>query len=303
MQMLSRLKQWLSASRAPTAEAQAPIADEPAAWTEDGISDEWFASHFRYAADVVHDALSAVLAPSASSLLDFGCYDGITGLGLTLRHRWKRVIGVDIDPGFDALPRLAQEQIRLQRLPLGLEFRRIAPNESLAPIGPVDAIMSWSVFEHVERSILDRVVADFHTVLVPGGYCFLQVDPLFFSPQGSHLGRFATAPWAHLRKTDDELERFVMAATAGIVPPDEITEQFRSMSFEQYKRFIFRHYRELNRITADELLALFARNGFDLVWEKRRRTTEAIADELVGRYDADLLRTCEIFALFRSSRT
>jgi len=302
MQMLSRLKQWLSASPAATAEVQTSPADQPATWTDGQISDEWFASHFRYAADVVHDALSPVLDPSASSLLDFGCYDGITGLGLMLRHGWKRVIGVDIDPGFDALPRLAREQIRLERLPSRLEFRRIAPNESLAPTGRVDAVMSWSVFEHVERSILDRVVADFHSVLAPGGHCFLQVDPLFFSPQGSHLGRFATAPWAHLRMADDELERFVMAAAPGTVPADEITEQFRSMSFDEYKRFIFRHYRELNRVTADELVALFTRNGFSLVWEKRRRTTESIPDDLAGRFDEDLLRTCEILALFRSTR-
>jgi len=219
-----------------------------------------------------------------------------------LRLRWKRVVGVDIDPGFEALPRLAQEQIALRQLPRALEFRRIRPNDSLAPIGQVDAIMSWSVFEHVERTILDRVVADFHAVLAPGGYCFLQVDPLFFSPQGSHLGRFATAPWAHLRMSDDELERFVMAAAPGTVPPDEITEQFRSMPFDEYKRFIYRHYQELNRVTADELLALFLGNGFDLVWERRRRTAEPVPPDLADRYDEDLLRTCEIFALFRSDR-
>ena len=307
--MLSRLRRWLatdtpSADRPPTdpAAGNPPAAAEAlAAWTEDRISDEWFASHFRYAADVVHEALSPVLDPQVSSLLDFGCYDGTTALGLMLRRGWRRVIGVDIDPGFDALPRMAREQIGLAQLPRGLEFRRMLPNESLAPIGRVDAIMSWSVFEHVERSILDRVVADFHCVLAPGGYCFLQVDPLFYSPQGSHLGRFATAPWAHLRMTEAELQRFVMAAAPGTVPADEITEQFRSMSFDEYKQFIFRHYQELNRVSADELIALFTRNGFTLVWEKRRRTVEPIPADLLARHDEDLLRTCEIFALFRSA--
>jgi SAM-dependent methyltransferase len=291
----SILRQWLTAPRLP--------AVEPApAWTDDRITDEWFASHFRYAADVVHQALSPVLDPASSTLLDFGCYDGITGLGLVLRHRWRRVIGVDIDPGFEALPRLAREQLGLPALPPALEFRRIEPSESLGCLDRVDAIMSWSVFEHVERSLLDRVVAGFHDVLRPGGYCFVQIDPLYFSPQGSHLGRFATASWAHLRMSEDELERFVMAAEPGTVPADEITEQFRSMSFDEYKRFIFRHYRELNRVTAEELLALFARNGFSLVWEKRRRSSELIPPELAGRFDEDLLRTCEIFALFRSTR-
>jgi hypothetical protein len=295
MQFLSRLAQWLSTSQTATDVATS-------AWSAERITDEWFASHFNYAANVVQEALAPVCDPRASTLLDFGCYDGITGLGLLLRHRWQRVIGVDIDPGFDALPRLAREQIGLERLPPGLQFRRIATGETLAAVGRVDAIMSWSVFEHVDRKLLDSVVADFHSTLVPGGHCFVQIDPLYYSPLGSHLGRFAAQPWAHLRMADEELERFVMTAVPQTVPADEITEQFRSMPFDEYKRFIFRHYRELNRITADELLALFARNGFELLWQKRRRTDEPVPAELAGRYDDDLLTTCEIFALFRSDR-
>jgi hypothetical protein len=293
--VLARLWHWLFQPRAPA-------IPPSTSWTGERITDEWFGSHFNYAADVVHDALSPYLDPAASTMLDFGCYDGSTALGLMLRHHWKGVIGVDIDPGFEALPRMSREQLGLERLPPGLEFRRIRPSESLAALGPVDAIMSWSVFEHVEQAILDPVVADFHSVLACGGLCFVQIDPLFFSPQGSHLGRFAASPWAHLRIAEDELQRFVMAASPETVPAAEITEQFRSMPFDEYKRFVFRHYQELNRITADELLALFTRNGFDLIWEKRNRTTEPIPADLAARYDEDLLRTCEIFALFRSTR-
>jgi hypothetical protein len=280
---------------------QSPAADA-GRWSTDRISDEWFGSHFNYAADVVHQALSPLLDPSKTSMLDFGCYDGTTALGLVLRHGWKQVVGVDIDPGFDALPRLAREQIGLEDLPKNLVLRRIRPKESMAEVGRFGAIMSWSVFEHVERELLDPIVADLHSALEPGGYCFLQVDPLFFSPQGSHLGRFAIAPWAHLRLSEQELERQVLSAAPETVPPDEITEQFRSMSFDEYKRFIFQHYLDLNRITADELVDLFVRNGFSIVWQRRRRTDESIPVDLAKRYDEELLRTCEIVALFRSAR-
>ena len=156
-----------------------------------------------------------------------------------LRHGGRGVIGVAIDPGFEARPRLTREQLGLTQLPRDLEFRRIRPSESLAPIWPVDAVMSWSVFEHVEQPSQDLVAADFHSVLAPGGCCFLQVDPLFFSPEGSRLDRFAATPWAHQRITDDELERFVMAAAPGTVPPGEVAEQFRSTSFDEDKRFFF----------------------------------------------------------------
>lgn len=290
--MIGALREWLRARRRSNG------GDAP--WSDAGISDEWFASHFRYAADVVHDALASRLDPAAASLLDFGCYDGITALGLLLRHGWRRVIGVDIDPGFDCLPRLAREQIGLARLPVNLSFQRIEPSQPLAPLGPVDAIISWSVFEHLARAILDDVVADFRATLRPGGYCFVQIEPLFYSPHGSHLGRFATAPWAHLRMTEDELEATIMRALPETVPASEITEQFRSMPFEEYKRFIFRHYLELNRITADEVLDLFRRHGFELLWERRHRTELPIPTDLSLRFDHDLLATREIVALFQA---
>src|SRR5512133_3185267 len=77
------------------------------AWNDAGLSDEWFRSHFHHAADVVHSKLAPYCDPASASLLDFGCYDGITSLALVLRYGWKQVLGVDMDPGFDALPRLA----------------------------------------------------------------------------------------------------------------------------------------------------------------------------------------------------
>jgi hypothetical protein len=44
------------------------------------------------------------------------------------------------------------------------------------------------------------------------------------------------------------------------------------------------------------------RNGFALLWEKRRRTSEPIPDRLLDLHDEEVLRTCEIFALFQSAR-
>ena len=269
-------------------------------WDGAAIRDEWFRSHFHYAADVVHSKLAPHCDPASATLLDFGCYDGITPLALALRHGWQRVVGVDIDPGFDALPRLAREEIGLAQLPANLEFRRIAPGESLRALGPVDALMSWSVFEHVDRPLLDGVVADLRTAIKPGGLCFVQIDPLYYSPAGSHLGRFSVEPWSHLLLDHEALHAKVMAATADLVPPDEITEQFRSMSWDAYKQFIFRHYEELNRITADELVALFERHGFALMEQIRHRTAQDVPAELLAKHSREDLVTHEIIAVFRA---
>lgn len=272
----------------------------PAPWRDDAITDEWFRSHFHYAADVVHAKLAAYCDPASATLLDFGTYDAITPLALALRHGWRKVLAVDIDPGFHALPRLAREQIGLKRLPHNLRCRRIRPGAPLRALGPVDAVMSWSVFEHVDRPLLDGVVADLHATLKPGGVCFIQVDPLYYSPSGSHLGRFAVEPWSHLRMSHDDLRARVLSATPDLVPPDEITEQFRERSFDEYQRFIFRHYEELNRITADELVGLFERNGFALLEQVRHRTGQEVPAELLARHSREDLVTHEIIAVFRA---
>lgn len=268
------------------------------AWSDAGITDEWFRSHFHYAADVVQRELGSLCGPATSTLLDFGCYDATTPLGLVLRHGWARAIAVDIEPELAALRRMASEQLGLARLPDQIEVHRIEAGTSLARFGPVDAVMSWSVFEHVERSLLDDAVRSLLEVLKPGGSCFIQIDPLFYSPQGSHLGRFATAPWAHLQVSEEALHAQVLAADASTFPPDEITEQFRTRSFRAYQDYIFQHYRELNRITADELVNLFERHGFTLKKQLRHRSTLVPSPELQAKYPLDDLLTHEIIAVF-----
>ncbi len=48
--------------------------------------------------------------------------------------------------------------------------------------------MSWSTFEHVQRDQLAPIFRDLlHACLRPGGYFFVQIEPLFYSPFGSHL--------------------------------------------------------------------------------------------------------------------
>jgi len=269
-------------------------------WRDDAIRDAWFESHFHYAADVVHGQLSKYCDPAQSTVLDFGCYDGITALALALRHRWRKVIGVDIDPGFEALPRLARSELGLRRLPANVKYEHIRPGASLRSYGPLDVVMSWSVFEHVDRPLLDTVVADLRAALRPGGLCFVQIDPLYYSPSGSHLGRFAVQPWAHLLRDDAALRALVMSAKVEDVPPDEITEQFRSRTFAEYQEFIFQHYLELNRITADELVALHTRNGFVLEHEIRHRTQLEVPSELLGKYAQEDLVTHEVIAVFRA---
>ena len=176
-------------------------------WSSENISDQWFKDHFECAAPIIHEWLSAEMEMAGASLLDFGCGDGITDLAIALKYRPKNVIGVDITSTFTNLDEIAARQIGLNRFPKNLSFQKIAPGQSLAHTLKVDAIFTWSAFEHIERPFLDMVVADLFDLLPQGGLFFLQIEPLYYSPFGSHLGRFIKQPWAHLLLDEETLKK------------------------------------------------------------------------------------------------
>ena len=125
------------------------------AYNDGLITDEWFRSHFHYAADVVQQWLGGVLDLKNAQLLQFGCGDGITDLALVLRHGADSIHGIDVRQEYTKLPRIAQEQLGMQSVPKALSFQTIEPGAPLAGQAPLyDGIMSWSTFEHVQRDQL-----------------------------------------------------------------------------------------------------------------------------------------------------
>ena len=165
-------------------------------WDARQISDEWFRAHFDYAADVVNQWVGGAVDIRTARLLNFGCGDGITDLSLVLRHGATAIHGVDIRKEYAKLPRIAREQLGMRRIPAALTFETIKPGARLADRhGGMDGIMSWSTFEHVQRDQLLPILQDLHACLRPGGVFFLQIEPLFHSPYGSHLRRYDEVPW------------------------------------------------------------------------------------------------------------
>lgn len=97
-------------------------------------------------------------------ILDFGCGEGTTAIGLALQHGPKRVVGVEIHPEMDRCEPLAREQLGLTALPANLHLRRVVPGSVHDPSDRFDVIYSWSVFEHLERRLLGETFT-----LLPGG--------------------------------------------------------------------------------------------------------------------------------------
>lgn len=272
-----------------------------APWDAQKISDEWFRAHFEYAADVVNGWIGNELDLPAARLLNFGCGDGITDLALVLRHGATAIHGVDVRQEYAKLPRIAREQLGMARIPAALTFETIAPAAPLAPRHRgVDGIMSWSTFEHVQRDQLAPILQDLHACLRPGGYFFIQIEPLFYSPFGSHLRRYDDVPWHHLLVPEDALWDIIQAHD-GPIDAAEVDFGFADFGVEGYKRFVFKEYQALNRLTADELVAFTAAAGFTVVRQERRNIDIPIPDALRGRYPDDWLLNNEILLLLRKT--
>lgn len=268
----------------------------PLKWQDGAIQDAWFDAHFHFAADLVAEWLGPHL--HAGRVLDFGCGDGITALGLMLRHGASEVLGVDISRTHEGLPKLAQREIGLNRLPDGLRFQRIRAGETVRLAQPCKTIISWSTFEHIERPYLEAVIRNLHALLADDGLLFVQINPLFYSPQGSHLGRFQLPPWAHLLWAPDRLEQAVMAFS-GEIPADELEENFHVRGFDGYKRWVLQEYAQLNRLTAAELRGQFESLGFETVREAYGTVAQEPSAELLAQYPRDILVTDELRLLFR----
>jgi len=268
-----------------------------APWDAKQITDEWFRAHFDYASDVVNHWVGSALDLRTAKLLNFGCGDGITDLSLVLRHGATAIHGVDIRQEYAKLPRIAREQLGMSRIPAALTFETIQPGAPLAGRRPlVDGIMSWSTFEHVQRDQLLPILKDLHACLRPGGFFFIQIEPLFYSPYGSHLRRYDDVPWHHLLTSEEALWK-VIEDHDGPIDAAEVDFGFADFGVDGYKRFVFKEYQALNRLTADELVDFTVAAGFHVVRQERRHVQMEIPAELRGRYPDDWLLNNEIFLL------
>lgn len=269
----------------------------PLRWDERLISDAWFRTHFEGAARVVVEWLGSELDLRRAHVVDFGCGDGITSLGVMLHGRPERLVGVDIHDAFTHLEVQAQQQLGLDALPSSLGFRQVERGSALPPHG-VDAIYSWSVFEHLDRADLPEIVGGFFEMLRPGGLVFVQIDPLYFSAFGSHLARVVPEPWAHLLLDAQTLEERVQAFHGELEDEDRDLAASEGVT-PKFKAWLLQEYQALNRLTGDELVESFRAAGFEIVREHRRQGLEEPPAELLADHDELVLKTREIRLLAR----
>jgi ubiquinone/menaquinone biosynthesis C-methylase UbiE len=224
--------------------------------------------------------------------MDMGCGDGITVLGVS-QSPAQEVVGVDLTEAFNRLPEKAAQVLQLEKLPEKLHFVRVEEHKPLPfKSGHFDAIYSWSVFEHVQN--VPQTLGEIHRVLRKEGVFFLQIEPLYHSPYGSHLRRLINEPWAHLLM--DEASYIGRARAA----KDNVREEekdilYQQNVFEAVREYLISEFRKLNRITVDQLLFWVEQAGFHIVEQRTGQIAEyKIPEVLLRQYSEYDLRTNEI---------
>lgn len=216
-----------------------------------------------------------------SRILDFGCGQGIAAASFALRHPGASVYAVDVAPPDVSILETQLESQLGVGIPENLNFISNL-DEILEREMRFDLIYSWSVFEHVRASELEGLFKKIKSCLSVDGRFFMQINPLYFSPRGSHLYRYFSSPWHHLTLSIDELRDVLFAAD---------NEKRRD---REWRQFI-----ELNRLTATDILGRASASGLKLTRKELSKTDKIPPPRLARVYSQDALLTEEVIALFR----
>ena len=250
----------------------------------------WFYRHFDHAARVVIDLMFADHPKLRGDVLDVGCGDGITDLGIALRKKPKRFVAVDPFRGYERLPEICRQH----HLPpevideSGIEFRPDDGNALDFEDDSFDAVLSWGSLEHIAGGYA-QTLSEIKRVLRPGGLYFAHPG-LFYGSAGNHLGEFFDDPWIHLKLDREELKQRVLAGT-----PRYMDRAGEKSPPEQYWQW----YTELNPIKLPDFEQELRGMGFE-PWRFALRTDPVVeyTPEL-QEHDMVALGISELYGVFR----
>lgn len=253
----------IGAAAHPTTEARAVQASWQLA-SEDGQTEmsrlawqqgdsNWFYRHFDHACRVVVDYMLGHSDLLKGQILDVGCGDGITDLGVFHRCRPERLVGVDPFKGYERLPEICRDhQIPLEQLPEGLEFIDASGNDLPFEDNSFDVVLSWGSLEHIVGGYRETLL-EIKRVLKDGGLFFVHPG-LYYSNIGHHLGEFSDEPFFHLTRDDQVVHDMVLSGA-----PDYMDRAGEFSPPEQYWQW----YKELNPIRVDEFELQLKELGFE----------------------------------------
>jgi hypothetical protein len=120
-----------------------------------------------------------------------------------------------------------------------------------------------------------------HDRLADGGLLFIQISPLYYSSEGSHLFNKIPERWGHLKHQHSE---YIALLRQACVDQAEY-------------RTLVDTYETLNRITAPRLLAAIREGGFNVLREHYREEEFSPPPEVTEAYESAVLRMAEVAIL------
>jgi SAM-dependent methyltransferase len=271
--------------------APGTVPVEELAWNRG--HENWFFRHFDHAALVVTDYLLAGNPLLKGRILDVGCGDGITDLGIFLRYQPEELVGIDPFSGFERLPGIIADN----HLPADvlddprLTFAGEDGNAIPYPDDHFDVVISWGSLEHIAGGYAGTL-KEIRRVLRKDGLFFVHPG-LFYGALGNHLGEFFDDPFIHLKLSENELREAVLNTR-----PELIDRAGHDAEPEQYWQW----YTELNPIRVADFERELRALGFE-PWRVALRSSDLIeySDEL-QRYSMLDLATAELYLSCRNRK-
>ncbi len=186
---------------------------------------------------------------AGTRMADIGCGDGVMDLGVLQKAKPALLVGYDVaEVDTAALRTRARARGVADEMPPELRFEQCTNTTLPAADDSFDHIFSWSAFEHVLRPV--AVLKEVHRILRPDGLLMVQLWPFYHSKHGSHLWDWFPDGFAQLLWDPAAVERHVVAN------PDQ---------GPAWTDALLGAFRELNRVTLDDLHRSLLAAGFDVV--------------------------------------
>jgi SAM-dependent methyltransferase len=240
-----------------------------------------FHSKFDLLPKIIQEWCEPYCSLEGKRILDFGCGEGTTALGIASQFDPELVVGTDINREYEECAEHALNAKGITTIPANLKFEEIRPGEAPRE-GDFDLIYSWSVFEHIDQSLFGRIVKTLRSKLRPNGLLFVQIAPLYYSAEGSHLWDIGFGKWEHLSQQLDHIQKSLHQRL-----PQAHADQLWGM------------FLTLNKMTAPKLVREIVSHGFELLRDYKTSNNFDPPDDLLLIYSKETLLTEQIVGLFR----